>query len=64
VAAIGAEELDFLVPELLPVTVKLAFALGARHPEDLGHGVFPLDIAPNSKSRTRIVISSTARNLS
>jgi hypothetical protein len=38
VAAIGAEKLDVLVPELLPVTIKLAFAMWAGHPENFGHG--------------------------
>jgi len=39
--AIGAEELDFLVPELLPVAIKLAFALRAGHPKNFCHGAFP-----------------------
>jgi hypothetical protein len=38
VAAIGAEELDFLVPKLVPVTIKLPFALRAGYPEDFRHG--------------------------
>jgi hypothetical protein len=36
--AIGAEELDFLVPQLLPVTIELAFSLRAGRPEYFGHG--------------------------
>jgi hypothetical protein len=38
VTAIGAEELDFLMPELLPVAIELAFALRAGHPKNLRHG--------------------------
>ena len=37
-AAIGAEELDFLVPELLPVAIKFAFALRTGHPKNFRHG--------------------------
>jgi hypothetical protein len=37
VAAIGAEELDFLVPELLRMTIKLSLALWAGHPEYFRH---------------------------
>jgi hypothetical protein len=40
--AIWAEELDLLVPELLPVTIKFAFALGAGHPKNFRHRSFPL----------------------
>jgi hypothetical protein len=35
---IGAEKLDFLVPQLLPVTIELAFALRAGRPKDFRHG--------------------------
>jgi hypothetical protein len=37
VAAVGAEELDLLVAELLIVTIELAFALRAGHPKNLRH---------------------------
>jgi hypothetical protein len=37
VAAIGAEDLDLLVPELLPVAIEIAFALRAGHPENFRH---------------------------
>jgi hypothetical protein len=37
--AIGAEKLDVFVPELVPVTIKIAFALRARHPKDFSHGI-------------------------
>jgi hypothetical protein len=36
-AAVGAKELDVLMPQLLIVTVKFAFALRARHPKNLRH---------------------------
>jgi hypothetical protein len=37
VVAIGAEELDLLVPELLGVAIELALALRAGHPENFRH---------------------------
>jgi hypothetical protein len=37
VAAIRTEELDVLMPELLPMTIKLAPALRTGHPENFGH---------------------------
>jgi hypothetical protein len=37
VAAIGAEELDLLVPKFLIVTIKLAFTLRAGYPENFRH---------------------------
>jgi hypothetical protein len=37
VAAIGAEELDLLVPELLIVTIEFALALRAGHPKNFRH---------------------------
>jgi hypothetical protein len=37
VAAIGAEEFDVFVPELLPVTIELALALRTGHPKDFRH---------------------------
>ncbi len=36
-AAVGAEKLDFLVPQLLLVAVKFPLALGASHPKDCCH---------------------------
>jgi hypothetical protein len=36
-AAIGAEQFDLLVPELLIVAIKFALALRARHPKNLRH---------------------------
>ena len=41
VAAVRAEELNSFMPELVPVTVELAFALGAGHPKDLRHDSLP-----------------------
>jgi hypothetical protein len=41
VAAIGTEELDLFVPELLIVTIKFALALGARHPKNFRHSPVP-----------------------
>jgi hypothetical protein len=40
VTAIGAEEIDFFVPKLLPVTIELALALRTGHPKDFRHGSF------------------------
>ena len=40
-AAIGAEELDLLVPELLIVTIELALTLGAGHPKNFRHSSVP-----------------------
>jgi hypothetical protein len=37
----GTEKLDFLVPELLPMTIKFAVALRTGHPKDFRHGCFP-----------------------
>src|SRR5262245_52259446 len=37
VAAIGTEQLDFLAPKFLIVTIELAFALRAGHPENFRH---------------------------
>jgi hypothetical protein len=37
VTAIGAEELDLLVPQLLGMTIKLPFALWAGHPKNFCH---------------------------
>ena len=39
--AIGAEELDLLVPKLLPVTIEFAFTLWAGHPKNFRHDAFP-----------------------
>jgi hypothetical protein len=44
VTAIRTEQLDLFVPEFLPVAIKLAFALRARHPKDFRHESFPLAI--------------------
>jgi hypothetical protein len=41
VTTIGAKELDLLVPELLIVTIELAFALRAGHPENFRHSPVP-----------------------
>src|SRR5262244_654888 len=41
VAAIGTEQLDFLAPKLLVVTIELTFALRAGHPENFRHGSVP-----------------------
>jgi hypothetical protein len=38
VTAIGAEKLDLLVPQFLPVAIELALALGADHPKNFRHG--------------------------
>jgi hypothetical protein len=37
-AAIGAEEFDFLVPELLIVAIKFAPALRTGYPKNFRHG--------------------------
>jgi hypothetical protein len=44
--AIGAEELDLLVPELLPMTIKLAPAFWTGHPKNFCH-----DCAPRAGER-------------
>jgi hypothetical protein len=41
VAAVRAQELDFLVPKFLIVAIKFAFALRAGHPENFCHGSLP-----------------------
>jgi hypothetical protein len=38
VIAIGTEKLDLLVPQLLPVTIELAFALRTGRPKYFRHG--------------------------
>jgi hypothetical protein len=53
VTAIGTEEFDFFVPELLPMTIKLAFALRAGYPKNFRHGAFPPVTGNNSKSKYR-----------
>jgi hypothetical protein len=51
VAAIGTEELDILVPQLLIVAIELPFALRAGHPEYLRHEASPYGTSgQNSKS--------------
>src|SRR5262245_18559892 len=41
VAAIGTEQLDLLASKFLVVTIELAFALRAGHPENFRHGSVP-----------------------
>jgi hypothetical protein len=41
VAAVGAEKLDVLVPELLVMAIKVAFALRAGHPKNFCHASVP-----------------------
>jgi hypothetical protein len=41
VAAVGTEKLDLFVPKLLIVTIELAFALRAGHPENFRHSPVP-----------------------
>jgi hypothetical protein len=43
--AIGAEELDLFMPQLVPVAIELAFTLRAGHPENFRHNPVP----PNDK---------------
>jgi hypothetical protein len=38
VAAIRAEELDFLVPKLVPMAIELTLALWTGHPKYFRHG--------------------------
>jgi hypothetical protein len=56
VTAIGAEKLDLFVPKLMPVTIKLALALRAGHPENFGHNTVLRK--QDSKSVYRITIES------
>jgi hypothetical protein len=62
VTAIGTEEFDFFVPELLPMTIKLAFALRAGHPKNFRHGAFP-PVTGKTKFEIRISKSETLRVL-
>jgi hypothetical protein len=41
VAAIGTEEFDILVPQLLIVAIELALALRAGYPKYFRHSTFP-----------------------
>jgi hypothetical protein len=41
VAAIGAEELNLLVPELLPVAIEFAFTVRTGHPKNFRHDSRP-----------------------
>jgi len=41
VTAIGTEQLDLLAPKFLVVTIELAIALRAGHPENFRHGCVP-----------------------
>jgi hypothetical protein len=49
VAAVRAQELDFLVPKFLIVAIKFAFALRAGHPKYLRHVCFPSPQALSEK---------------
>jgi len=71
VAAIGAEEFDIFVPELVPVAIKLALALRTGHPKYFRHGSSSYKIseiriskaAPRTETnRTRINSKSEYRN--
>ena len=53
VAAIGAEELDFLVPEFLRVAIKFALALRTGYPKNLRHD-FLLGISPAKTPRRKV----------
>jgi hypothetical protein len=44
----GTEKLDFLVPELLPVTIKFALTLRTRNPKNFRHSGYP-DIVANTR---------------
>jgi hypothetical protein len=44
VTAIRTEELDLFVPELMPMTIKIAFALGTGNPKNFRHDPSPLSI--------------------
>jgi hypothetical protein len=41
VAAVGAEELDLLVPKLVPVAIEFTFALRAGYPKNFRHDSVP-----------------------
>jgi hypothetical protein len=56
VAAIGAEELDLLVPKFLPVAIKIAFTLRAGHPKNFRHDS---SWGGNEKSEIRSTKSET-----
>jgi hypothetical protein len=55
VAAIGTEQLDLFVAELLPVTIELAFALRAGYPKNFRQRISPSDARKirNSKHEIR-----------
>jgi hypothetical protein len=53
VIAIGAEEWNFFVPQLLPMTIKIALALRTGHPENFRHGVLLMLEKENSKSELK-----------
>jgi hypothetical protein len=55
VAAIRAEELNLLVPELLPVAIEFAFTLRTGHPKNFCHNAFP-------PQRKKIRISKSETN--
>jgi hypothetical protein len=46
VTAIGAEELDFLMPKLLPVAIEFALALGTGYPKNFRHDLYPPNLKP------------------
>jgi hypothetical protein len=48
VTAIGAEKLNLLMPELLPVTIEFTVAAGTGHPENLRHFAMPPEVRPSA----------------
>jgi hypothetical protein len=63
VAAIGTEELDFLVAEFVPVTIKFAIALRAGHPKYFRHICFPLIFDRAKPARRKAINFSISPNL-
>src|SRR5262245_29066953 len=57
VTAIGTEQLDLLAPKFLVVTIELAVALRAGHPENFRHGS-----SENKKSEIRSTKFETKRS--
>jgi hypothetical protein len=67
VAAIRAEELDLLVPKLVPVAIELALALRAGHPKYFRHASVPRIFSGKDAKALSLginVISTEGRNLS
>jgi hypothetical protein len=65
VTAIGAEEFDLLVPELVPVAIELALALRAGHPKNFGHSSDPRIFSRKDTKALSLgidVISTEGRN--